>query len=79
MIELKEANNFMNFNFVLEFASNDFKVENLNKIRYQSIVNSLIYFMLKTRSNITFSISQISRFLSNSCDEHALNRDDIQF
>ena len=33
-------------------------------------MNSLMYFMLKTRSNITFSISQISRFSSNSTFAH---------
>ena len=70
MIELKKANNFMNLDFVLEFASSDFKVEDFDKIRYQSMMNFLMYFMLKTRSNIAFSISQISRFSFNSTFAH---------
>ena len=70
MIELKKANNLMNFDFVLESTSSDFKVENFDKIQYQLIVSFLMYFMLKTRSNITFLISQISRFSSNSTFAH---------
>ena len=49
MIELKEANNLMNFDFVLEFASNNFKVENFDKIRYllNKHVMTIIVFLLK--------------------------------
>jgi hypothetical protein len=35
------------------------------KISYQSIVKSLMYIMLKTRSNITYFISMINRYVFN--------------
>ena len=70
MIELRKANNSMNSSFVLELASNDFIVEDFNKVRYQFVVSSLMYLMLRTRSNIAFAISQVSRFATNSTQVH---------
>jgi hypothetical protein len=40
------------------------------RISYQSIVRSLMYIMLKIRSNITYSISMISRYVFNSTQTH---------
>ena len=70
MIELRKASNSMNSSLVLELASNDFIVEDFDKVRYQFVVNSLMYLMLRTRSNIAFAISQVSRFATNSTQVH---------
>ncbi len=40
------------------------------RISYQSIVKSLMYIMLKTRSNIAYSISMISRYVFNFIQTH---------
>ena len=37
----------------------------MTKIPYQSVVGSLMYAMIATRSNIAFAIGVVCRFLSN--------------
>ena len=49
--------------------SNDEK-EFMSKIRYQSIVGSLMCVMIATRPNIAFPMGVVSRFLPNSSNKH---------
>ena len=67
---LKKVENFINSKIILKFIFENFIVIDLYKIRYQFAINSLMYFMLKTRLNITFEIFQISRFVFNFIDDH---------
>ena len=70
MSSLKKIENFMNSNLILETISKNFQIIDQHKIRYQSIVDFLIYLMFETRSNIVFAIFQISRFVFNSIEKH---------
>ena len=54
--DLKKIENFMNSKIILKSIFENFIVIDSHKIRYQFAINSLIYFMLKTRSNIIFEI-----------------------
>ena len=70
MHNLKRIENSMNSNLHLESTSEDFQSSEQHKIRYQSVVDSLMYLMLETRSDIVFAMSQVFRFSSCSTDEH---------
>ncbi len=61
---------FMNVSCRLIKISDEYTVDKNLRISYQSIVRSLMYIMLKTRSNITYSISMISRYVFNLIQTH---------
>ena len=42
----------------------------MDKIPYANLVGSLIYAMVCTRSNLSYAVSMVSRFLANLCKEH---------
>ena len=46
------------------------KVQCMSRIPYASAIESLIYVMLCTRPDITFAMSVMSRYQSNSDEEH---------
>jgi hypothetical protein len=48
----------------------EYTVDKNLKINYQSIVKSLMYIMLKTRSNIAYFISMINRYVFNLIQTH---------
>jgi phosphoribosylanthranilate isomerase len=50
--------------------SDEYIADKSLRISYQSIVKSLMYIMLKTRSNITYFISMISRYVFNLIQIH---------
>jgi hypothetical protein len=56
---------FMNVSCRLIKISDEYTVDKNLRISYQSIVRSLMYIMLKTRSNIIYFISMISRYVFN--------------
>jgi hypothetical protein len=56
---------FMNVSCSLIKISDEYTVDKSLKINYQLIVRLLMYIMLKTRSNITYFISMISRYVFN--------------
>jgi hypothetical protein len=60
----------MNVSCRLIKAFNEYTADKSLKISYQSAVRSLMYIMLKTRSNITYSISMISRYVFNLTQTH---------
>lgn len=55
---------------VLEPAPSDFQASGKDKLWYQSAVGSLMYLMLCTRPDITYAVSQLSRYSSNPTDKH---------
>ncbi len=61
---------FMNVSCRLVKISDEYTADKSFKISYQSIVKSLMYIMLKTRSNIAYSISMISRYVFNLIQTH---------
>ncbi len=61
---------FMNVSCRLIKISDEYIVDKNFKINYQSIVRSLMYIMLKTRSNIIYFISMISRYVFNLIQIH---------
>jgi hypothetical protein len=61
---------FMNVSCRLIKISDEYTADKSLRISYQSIVRSLMYIMLKTRSNITYSISMISRYVFNFTQIH---------
>ena len=70
MHNFKRIEKSMNSNLHLESIFKDFQSSEQHKIRYQSVVDSLMYLMFETRSDIVFAMSQVSRFSSCSTDEH---------
>ncbi len=56
---------FMNVSYRLIKISDEYTVDKNLRINYQSIVRSLMYIMLKIRSNITYFISMINRYVFN--------------
>ena len=60
----------MDPNLTLEPASNEHIAIDSEKLRYQSVVGSLMYLMLGTRPDIAFAVSQVSRFSSNPIGEY---------
>ena len=68
--DLRKAENFMNSKVTLQSTFENFIVIDSHKIRYQSAIDSLMYFMLRTRSDIAFEVSQILRFAFNLTDDH---------
>ncbi len=61
---------FMNVSCRLIKIFDEYIVDKSLRINYQSIVKSLMYIMLKTRSNITYFISMISRYIFNLIQTH---------
>jgi hypothetical protein len=61
---------FMNVSCRLIKIFDEYTVDKSLKISYQSIVRSLMYIMLKIRSNIIYSISMISRYVFNLTQTH---------
>ncbi len=61
---------FMNVSCRLIKISNEYIVDKSFKISYQLIVKSLMYIMLKIRSNIIYFISMISRYVFNFIQTH---------
>jgi hypothetical protein len=61
---------FINVSCRLIKASDEYTVDKSLKINYQSIVRSLMYIMLKTRSNITYFISMINHYVFNLTQTH---------
>ena len=41
-----------------------------DQLRYSQIIGSLMYLVSATRPDISFAVSKLSRFVSNSDDEH---------
>jgi hypothetical protein len=56
---------FMNVSCRLMKTFDEYTIDKILKINYQSIVRSLMYIMLKTRSNIIYFISMINRYVFN--------------
>jgi hypothetical protein len=61
---------FMNVLYRLIKIFDEYTVDKSLKISYQSFVKSLMYIMLKTRSNIIYSISIINRYVFNLIQIH---------
>ncbi len=61
---------FMNVSCRLIKIFDEYIVDKNLKINYQSIVRSLMYIMLKTRSNIIYFISMINRYVFNLIQIH---------
>jgi hypothetical protein len=61
---------FMNVSCRLIKIFNKYIVDKNFKISYQSTVKSLMYIMLKIRSNITYFISMINRYVFNLTQTH---------
>ncbi len=61
---------FMNVSCRLIKIFDEYTADKNFKINYQSIVRSLMYIMLKTRSNITYFISMINRYVFNFTQIH---------
>jgi hypothetical protein len=61
---------FMNVSCRLIKISDEYIVDKSLKINYQSIVRSLMYIMLKTRFDITYFISMISRYVFDLTQIH---------
>jgi hypothetical protein len=70
MWDCKSLITFMNVSCRLIKISDEYTAEKSLRISYQSIVRSLMYIMLKTRSNIVYSISMISRYVFNLIQTH---------
>jgi hypothetical protein len=65
MWNCKSLITFMNVSCRLIKISDEYTADKSLKISYQSIVKSLMYIMLKTRSNIIYFISMINRYVFN--------------
>jgi hypothetical protein len=61
---------FMNVSCHLIKIFDEYTVDKSLRISYQSIVKSLMYIMLKTRFDIAYFISMISRYVSNLIQTH---------
>jgi hypothetical protein len=61
---------FMNISCRLIKIFDEYIVNKNLKINYQSIVKSLMYIMLNTRSDITYFISMINRYVFNFIQNH---------
>jgi hypothetical protein len=61
---------FMNVSYRLIKISDEYTADKSLRISYQSIVRSLMYIMLKTRFDITYFISVISRYVFNLIQTH---------
>jgi hypothetical protein len=61
---------FMNISCRLIKIFDEYIVNKSLKINYQSIVKSLMYIMLKIRSNIIYFISMINRYIFNFIQTH---------
>lgn len=54
----------------LSVAEIGYEAKSAFRIQYQSVVGSLLYAMLGTRPDITFSVSVVSRYSSNQDTGH---------
>jgi hypothetical protein len=70
MWDCKSLITLMNVSCRLIKAFDEYTADKSLRISYQSIVRSLMYIMLKTRSNITYFISMISRYVFNFTQIH---------
>jgi hypothetical protein len=70
MWDCKSLITFMNVSCRLIKIFDEYTADKNLKISYQSIVRSLVYIMLKTRSNIIYAISIINRYVSNLTQFH---------
>jgi hypothetical protein len=70
MWDCKSLITFMNVSCRLIKIFDEYTVDKSLKISYQLIVRSLMYIMLKTRSNITYFISMINRYVFNLTQIH---------
>ncbi len=70
MWNCKSLITFMNVSCRLIKIFDEYIVDKNFKISYQSIVRSLMYIMLKIRSNITYFISMINRYVFNFTQIH---------
>jgi hypothetical protein len=61
---------FINVSCRLIKIFDEYTVDKNLKINYQSIVKSLMYIMLKTRSNITYFLSIVNRYVFNFIQTH---------
>ncbi len=61
---------FMNVSCRLIKISDEYTADKSLRINYQSIVKSLMYIMLKIRSNIAYFISMINRYVFNLTQTH---------
>jgi hypothetical protein len=61
---------FMNVSCRLIKTFDEYTADKNLRISYQSVVRSLMYIMLKIRSNIAYSISMISRYVFNLTQTH---------
>ncbi len=61
---------FMNVSCRLIKTFDEYTADKNLRISYQSVVRSLMYIMLETRSNIAYSISMISRYVFNFTQIH---------
>ncbi len=61
---------FMNVSCRLIKIFDEYTADKSLRISYQSVVKSLMYIMLEIRSNITYSISMISRYVFNLTQTH---------
>ncbi len=68
--ETKSLIIFMNVSCRLIKIFDEYTADKSLRISYQSIVKSLMYIMLKIRSNIAYSISMISRYVFNLIQTH---------
>jgi hypothetical protein len=70
MWNCKSLITFMNVSCRLIKISDEYIADKSFKINYQSTVKSLMYIMLKTRSDIAYFISVISRYVFNLTQTH---------
>ena len=68
LIDCKLAATFMNKQS--ESASNDHKASKKDILLYQSMIDFLMYVMMKTRLDIAFAINRLSQFNINFTSQH---------
>ncbi len=54
----------------LTFAEEDYEVSLKDRLCYQFAIGLLIYIILKTRSNLAYAISIVSRYVYNLIKKH---------
>ncbi|GKB02667.1 retrotransposon protein, putative, ty1-copia subclass [Tanacetum coccineum] len=78
MKELGEAKKILGMEIVRDRSrkilrvsqSGDCDVERMSKVQYANAVGSLMYLMVCTRLDITYTVSVVSRYLANPCKNH---------
>ena len=51
-------------------ASEDYRVSSVDVKLYQTMIDFMMYVMIKTRLNIAFTVDRLSQFNTNSTNEH---------